>query len=179
MNDPLSIRIPGALLRPWQQEDAASLARHADNPRIPACMRDAFPSPYTPDDARRFIAMATGSSPGLLLAIEVQGEAVGGIGIHPLEDVYRGTAEIGYWLAEPFWGKGIITEAVRALVPVAFERTGVVRIQAGIFSNNPASMRVLEKCGFVREAVHRHAITKHGIVMDEVMYVRFRDDLPR
>ena len=84
------------------------------------------------------------------------------------------TAEIGYWLAEPFWGRGIVTDAVRALVPVAFEQTDIVRIQAGIFSNNPASMRVLEKCGFVREAVHRNAITKNGVMMDEVMYVRFR-----
>jgi RimJ/RimL family protein N-acetyltransferase len=137
-------------------------------------MRDLFPSPYTIEDAERFIALATGPSPNLFLAIEVRGEAVGGIGIHPLEDVHRGTAEIGYWLAEPFWGQGIVTDAVRALVPVAFERTGVGRIQAGFFSNNPASMRVLEKCGFVREAVHRNAITKNGMVMDEVMYVRFR-----
>jgi len=176
MKEPLVIRTPGVLLRPWQQEDASPLARHANNPRVSACMRDAFPSPYTIEDARRFIAMATGPSPGLLLAIEVQEEAVGGIGIHPLDDVYRGTAEIGYWLAEPFWGKGIVTEAVRALVPVAFERTGVGRIQAGIFSDNPASMRVLEKSGFVREAVHRKAITKHGKVMDEVLFMRLRED---
>ena len=67
-----------------------------------------------------------------------------------------------------------MTDAVRALVPVAFERPGIARIQAGIFSNNPASMRVLEKCGFIREAVHKNAITKNGVVMDEVMYVRFR-----
>ena len=174
VTEPLHIRIPGALLRPWQAEDAPSLARHEDNPRVAACMRDAFPSPYSLDDASRFIAMATGPSPDLFLAIEVGGEAAGGIGIHPLDDVYRQTAEIGYWLAEPFWGKGIVTDAVRALVPVAFERTGAVRIQAGIFSNNPASMRVLEKCGFTREAVHRDAITKHGVVMDEVLYIRFR-----
>ena len=174
VNESLQIRTPGALLRPWRLEDAASLARHANNPRIPACMRDLFPSPYTPEDASRFIAMATSPSPGILLAIEVQGEAAGGIGIHPLADVYRGTAEIGYWLGEPFWGKGIVTDAVRALVPVAFDRMDIVRIQAGIFSDNPASMRVLEKCGFVREAVHRKAITKRGVVMDEVLYVRFR-----
>jgi RimJ/RimL family protein N-acetyltransferase len=83
-------------------------------------MRDLFSSPYTSDDAHRFIAMATGPAPNILLAIEVQGEAVGGIGIHPLEDVYRGTGEIGYWLAEPFWGSGIVTDAVRAIIPVAF-----------------------------------------------------------
>jgi [ribosomal protein S5]-alanine N-acetyltransferase len=174
MNGPLHIRTPGAILRPWKKDDATPLARYADNPRVSACMRDLFPSPYTIDDARRFIAMAAGPSRNLLLAIEVRGKAAGGIGIHPLEDVYRGSAEIGYWLAEPFWGRGIVTEAVRALVPVAFERTGASRIQAGVFSNNPASMRVLEKCGFVREAVHRNAITKNGVVMDEVMYVRFR-----
>jgi RimJ/RimL family protein N-acetyltransferase len=137
-------------------------------------MRDLFPSPYSIDDAHRFIARATGPVPGLLLAIEIQGEAAGGIGIQPLDDVHHGTAEIGYWLAEPFWGKGIVTDAVRVLVPVAFEQTDIIRVQAGIFSGNPASMRVLEKCGFSREAVHRNAITKHGRVMDEVIYVRFR-----
>jgi RimJ/RimL family protein N-acetyltransferase len=139
-------------------------------------MRDHFPSPYTVDDARRFIAMAAGPASALLFAIEIQGEAVGGIGIHPLDDVYRGTAEIGYWLAEPFQGTGIITAAVHAIVPAAFKRPGIIRIQAGIFANNPASMRVLEKCGFIREAVHRNAITKHGAVMDEILYVRLRND---
>jgi RimJ/RimL family protein N-acetyltransferase len=174
MNEPLQIRTPGAVLRPWREDDALPLARYANNLRVSACMRDLFPSPYTIEDAERFIALATDPSPNLFLAIEVRGEAAGGIGIHPLEDVHRGTAEIGYWLAEPFWGQGIVTDAVRALVPVAFERTGVGRIQAGIFSSNPASMRVLEKCGFVREAVHQNAITKNGVLMDEVMYVRFR-----
>jgi [ribosomal protein S5]-alanine N-acetyltransferase len=174
VREPLQIRVRGALIRPWDPEDAPALARHADNPRVSACMRDLFPSPYTLEDARRFIAMATGPSRNILLAIEVRGEAAGGIGVHPLDDVNRGTAEIGYWLAEQFWGQGIVTDAVSALVPVAFERTGAGRIQAGIFSSNPASMRVLEKCGFAREAVHRNAITKNGVVMDEVMYVRFR-----
>src|SRR5512145_499077 len=146
VTSPVRIRVPGALLRPWQEEDAPALARYADNPRIAAAMRDRFPSPYTIDDARRFIAQATGPSGNLFLAIEVRDEAAGGIGIHPLDDVYRGTAEIGYWLAEPFWGNGIVTAAVRAILPAAFERTGAGRIQAGIFSGNPASMLVLEKC---------------------------------
>ena len=164
-------------LRRWEKGDAEGLARHADNPRIAASLRDAFPSPYTLNDAKRFIAMATGQSSGqLLLAIEVEGVAVGGIGIHPLKDVYKKTAEIGYWLAEPFWGNGIVTGAVTALVPFVFENFDIVRLQAGVFANNPASMRVLEKCGFVREAVHRNAVTKNGTLMDELMYVRFRDE---
>ena len=99
--------------------------------------------------------MATGLTPNLFLAIDVKGEAVGGIGIHPLDDVKCRSAEIGYWLSESLWGKGIMSDAVRSLVPVAFERYDIVRLQAGIFSNNPASMRVQEKCGFTREAVHR------------------------
>jgi ribosomal-protein-alanine N-acetyltransferase len=160
-------------LRDWVPGDAGSLARHANNPRIAVMLRDAFPSPYTLDDAYRFISMATGPTPNLFLAIEVRGEAVGGIGIHPLDDVKRRSAEIGYWLSESLWGKGIVTDAVRFLVPVAFERYDIVRLQAGIFSNNPASMQVLEKCGFIREAVHRNAITKNGASLDEVMYGYF------
>ncbi len=169
----MHIVTPSSILRDWTPGDAGSLARHANNPKIAATMRDAFPSPYTPEDAHQFISMATGPTPNFFLAIEVRGEAIGGIGIHPLDDVKRRSAEIGYWLSESFWGKGIVTDAVRSLVPVAFKKYDIVRLQAGIFSNNPASMRVLEKCGFIREAVHRNAITKNGTLLDEVMYVHF------
>jgi len=137
-------------------------------------MRDAFPHPYTLRDAERFIAMATHDRSALLLAIDVDGEAVGGIGIHPLTDVYRGTAEIGYWLSEEYWGRGIVTDAVRSMIPLAFDRFPIARLQAGIFESNPASMRVLEKCGFCREAVHRSAITKNGVLMDEYLYALVR-----
>lgn len=171
----MQIITPSAILRDWSVDDLRNLVQSADNPRIAATLRDGFPSPYTHGDAMRFIAQATApGSRNLVLAIDVDGQACGGIGIHPLEDVYRRTAEIGYWLAEPFWGRGIVTGAVQAIVPVAFARYDIVRIQAGIFSNNPASMRVLEKCGFVREAVHKDAVTKNGMTLDEVMFARFR-----
>ncbi|MDV2480853.1 GNAT family N-acetyltransferase [Methanoculleus sp. Wushi-C6] len=163
----------GSVLRPWTPDDAGSLVRHANNPRIAAMMRDGFPYPYTPADACRFIGVATDTASHLYLAIDVCGEAVGGIGIQPLDDVKRRTAEIGYWLSESFWGRGIVTGAVRSLVPVAFERFDIVRLEAGVFSNNPASMHVLEKCGFTREAVHRMAITKNGAALDEFVYVLF------
>ncbi len=166
-----------SLLRGWTPEDAESLVRHANNPRIASMMRDAFPYPYTPADAYRFIALAADTSSHLYLAIDVGGEAVGGIGIQPLNDVHRRTAEIGYWLAESFRGRGIVTDAVRTLVPVAFATFDIVRLEAGIFSSNPASMRVLEKCGFTREAVHQKAITKNGIVLDEVVYVHFGENV--
>lgn len=139
-------------------------------------MRDGFPSPYTRDDADRFIASAGDLDTNLFLAVEVEGQAAGGIGVHRLNDVYRHTAEIGYWLAEPFWGRGIITEAVRALVPVAFDLYPIRRMQAGVFSTNPASMRVLEKNGFFREAIHTQAITKNSQVLDEILYVRFKNE---
>src|SRR5512143_3338491 len=116
----MEIVTPHAVLRDWRAEDAPSLARHANSPGIAAMMRDAFPSPYTLEDAYRFIAAAICTDTALMLAIEVDGEAIGGIGIHPLGDVYRRTAEIGYWLAVPNQGRGIATDAVRTLVPVAF-----------------------------------------------------------
>ena len=164
---------PSSVLRDWTMDDAGPLVKHADNPHISARMRDAFPSPYTLDDAKRFIAMATAPGPNLFLAIDVNGEAAGGIGIHPKSDVRCRSAEIGYWLSESYWGQGIVTDAVSALVPVAFERYDIVRLQAGIFSTNTASMRVLEKCGFTREAVHKNAIWKNGRLLDEVVYVYF------
>ena len=169
----MQIVTPKALLRNWRPDDAESLVKHADNPKVASTLRDAFPSPYTLEDARWFIGLAAATS-DMFLAIEVGGEAAGGIGIHVLNDVKHRSAEIGYWLAEPYWGKGIVTDAVIAIVPVAFRRYDIVRLQAGIFSNNPASMRVLEKCGFAREAVHRDAVWKNGRFLDEVMYVRFR-----
>lgn len=169
----MEIATPSALLRGWRAEDAESLARHADDPGIAAMMRDEFPSPYTPQEAFRFIAAALCSPTDLVFAIEVDEDVAGGIGINPFKDIYRRGAEIGYWLAEPFRGRGIATDAVRALVPVAFKELDIVRLQAGVFSNNLASMRVLERCGFVREAVRVNAIWKLGRLFDEVLYVRF------
>ncbi len=171
------LKTPTSVLRPWSAEDRLSLVRHADNPGIAACMRDGFKSPYTLADADRFLTMATGDHPHILLAITVDNLAIGGIGIHRFDDIYHRTAEIGYWLSEQYWGKGIITDAVRAMIPVAFMNTEIIRLQAGIFSNNPGSMRVLEKNGFILEAFHKKAITKHGEVLDEHLYVLFRDDL--
>jgi len=169
----MRINTPSSTLRDWKPDDAGSLTKHANNPRIAANMRDGFPSPYTPEDADSFIGMAADRTSNLFLAIEVDGEAVGGIGIHRLEDVRRRSAEIGYWLSESCWGRGIATDAVHSLVPAAFEAFDIVRLEAGIFSSNPSSMRVLEKCGFVREAVHAKAITKNGVLLDEVVYVYF------
>lgn len=173
LNLVMRIITPTSILRDWTVSDAGSLVKHADNPRIAASMRDAFPTPYTLDDAGRFLTMATSPGPDLFLAIDVGGEAVGGIGIHRKSDVRCRSAEAGYWLSESFWGQGIVTDTLFALVPVAFEQYDIVRLEAGVFSNNPASMRVLENCGFIREAVHNNAIWKNGTLLDEIVYAHF------
>lgn len=169
----MHIITPSCILRDWSPRDAPSLACHANHPEIARCMRDGFPYPYSREDADRFISMATGEFSGIILAIEVKGMAVGGIGIHPLADVYRKTAEIGYWLSPAFHGRGIVTDAVRAIVPLGFQILDINRIQAGIFHTNLPSMRVLEKNGFVLEAVHKQAIIKNGELLNECLYVRF------
>jgi ribosomal-protein-alanine N-acetyltransferase len=174
-SEPVFIKTSLAVLRPWSVADADSIVKYADNPNVAGNLRDGFPSPYFRDDALKFISAANVLENGFMLAIETGGEACGGIGISILSDVYRKTAEIGYWIGEPFWGRGIVTEAVKAVVPVAFERFDIARIQAGVLGCNPASARVLEKCGFVREAVLKDAIFKKGRLMDEIMYARFRE----
>jgi RimJ/RimL family protein N-acetyltransferase len=173
ISEPLYIKTPSAVLRPWKRSDLELLVKYADNPKIAANMRDGFPNPYRIEDACRFIEMAENFEEGFILAIEVKGCACGSIGVHILDDVSRKTAEIGYWLGEPFWGRGITSEAMSAVVPVAFGTFDIARIQAGIFSKNPASARVLEKCGFVREAVLKDAVYKNGRLMDEIIYAIF------
>lgn len=163
-------------VREFMPEDAPSLARHANNRKIWAFVRDQFPHPYSVENAEDFIRMINSHQPPNAFAIVVGGEAVGGIGVHPQEDVYRYSAEIGYWLGEPFWGKGLMTDIVRGVVAEAFQRFNIWRIYAGVFSNNPASMRVLEKAGFQQEGIRRAATFKDGKVLDEVMYGLLKED---
>ena len=164
------------ILRPWCQEDAEALVRHANNPRIAGNLRDAFPHPYSLTDARSWLKAVSTDPSSVVLALEIDGEAAGGIGLTPMSDVYRLNGEVGYWLSEKHWGKGIMTEAVAALVEHAFTKTGLMRLFAGVFENNPSSMRVLEKNGFVRESVHKRAVIKEGIRMDEHYFALLRED---
>jgi ribosomal-protein-alanine N-acetyltransferase len=163
-------------LRTFRDADAPSIARHANNRNVSRNLRDAFPFPYRLEDAHGFIAKFNAPEQrGLVLAIEVEGAAVGAIGVHPLDDVYRRSAELGYWLGEPFWGRGIATLAVRAITEQAFLRQAeLVRIHAAVFGWNPASGRVLEKAGFVREGVLRQSVFKDGVLADSFMYARLR-----
>jgi ribosomal-protein-alanine N-acetyltransferase len=162
-------------LRPWRPGDATDLVKHANNPRIASNLRDGFPYPYTLPDARMWLKMVGENNDDVILAIEVNGEASGGIGLHGLKDVYRYNSEIGYWLSESQWGKGIMTRAVAAMVKHAFTRTNWIRLFACIFENNPSSMRVLEKNGFRPEAIHRNAVMKEGKMMNEHLFALLKD----
>lgn len=170
-------------LRDFRTEDGgadrASLVRYANNPKIAQNLRDGFPHPYTEAAADRFLAMVSNQSPRTVFAITVNDEVVGGIGVHPKTDVERVSAELGYWLAEPFWGRGIVTEAVVAITDWAFANLPLTRVFALPFATNPASARVLEKANFTFEGRLRRCAIKGGVVIDQLMYSRVREDVPQ
>ena len=166
----MEIRLSTCTLRPWRRGDEPSLARHANNRKVWRNLRDAFPHPYTAEHASAWVASNLGVVPVRNLAIEVDGEVAGSIGVSPFADVYARSAEIGYWVAEAHWGGGIATEAVRAVTEHGFRAFGVGRIQAAVFAWNEASMRVLEKCGYAREGVLAKSVFKDGELIDSVLY---------
>jgi [ribosomal protein S5]-alanine N-acetyltransferase len=157
-------------LRPWTIDDLPSLVKHANNAKIAKNMTDGFPHPYSEENGKNFIAFATKDDPIHIFAIDINGEAVGGIGIHPQSDIHRKNAELGYWLAEPFWGKGIIPQAIAQIIDFAFQTYDITRIYARPYGSNQASQRVLEKTGFKLEARLEKTIFKNGEFLDELIY---------
>ena len=170
-------RIPGEgfVLREWRREDVPSLSRHADNIKIWRNLHDAFPHPYTRKDAEDWIKQTSTLQPGLIYAIEVDGEAVGGIGITPMKFEHRRTAAIGYWLSEAYWGRGITTRAMRAMTDAAFATFDLARLEALVFEWNIPSTRVLEKAGYTQEARMKKRITKEGRTVDCFLYALIRE----
>jgi ribosomal-protein-alanine N-acetyltransferase len=161
------------VLRRWRARDLASLVLHADNINVSRYLRDRFPYPYTRKDARAFLAMAAGSGgDDTRLAIDVDGEAVGGIGVIVGTDVERFSAEVGYWLGEPFWGRGIGTEALAMFSEDVFGRLNLLRLFAVASAANVASARVLDKAGYQKEAVMRCAAVKFGVPNDQLLFAR-------
>jgi RimJ/RimL family protein N-acetyltransferase len=158
------------LVRSWKRSDAASLVQHANNRKIWLNLRDRFPHPYTAADARLFLREIVSRVPETAFAIDVAGQAVGGIGFVPQLDVERVSAEIGYWLGEAYWGRGIVTEALTALTRYAVETHGLTRIFALPFAWNAASCRVLEKAGYTLEARLRNSAIKDGTITDQMQY---------
>ena len=159
-----------SVIRPWQAADLDSLVVHANNRSIWINLRDRFPHPYTRADGRRFIRAARKMNPQTFFAIVVDGQAAGGIGFVLQPDVERVSAELGYWLGEPFWGRGITTEAVAAVTRYAVDQHQLTRIFALPYAYNAASCRVLEKAGFVLEARLRRSAIKDGQIVDQFQY---------
>lgn len=173
--EPVRFELAACTLREWRRGDEPSLVRHANNRNVWINLRDSFPFPYRPADAKAWIRLASTDAVGQVFAIDVDGFAVGAIGLRPGEDVHRASAEIGYWLGEEFWNRGISTEAVKAVTAHAFEKLEMVRVHAEVFAWNTASMRVLEKAGFVKEGVLAKSALKDRKVIDQVLYARTRE----
>ena len=171
----VKIPIGEYLLRSWSSDDAPAIAKYANNRKIWPNLRDAFPNPYDEDDAREWLAGIVGQNSETSFAVASADETIGGIAVHPGQDVRRRTGEIGYWMGEPYWGRGIATDAVRAVVDHASAEFDLMRVEAYVFEWNPASCRVLEKVGFVQEARFRRRATKDGKTIDEYLYALVRE----
>lgn len=162
-------------LRPWRFDDLESLVRNANDERVARTVRDHFPHPYTMSDGERWLTHATGVGQASNVAIEVEGHAVGGIGMIPGDDVHRICAEVGYWLGHAYWNRGIMTDAVTAFSAHLLRERDFIRLEAPVFETNPASARVLEKSGYHLESRQRRAAIKLGRIIDVLMYVRLAE----
>ncbi len=163
------------ILRELMDSDLEKLAIYADNEKVSMNLRDGFPKPYTIESARNFKKMIDSLSPKTIFAIEYQNDYAGNISLSIGTDVYRKSAEIGYFIGEPFWNKGIATKAVNLITEWGFRELDIVRIYTGVFEYNQASQRVLEKCGFVKEAVFSQAICKNDKMYNEIRYAKIRN----
>ena len=168
------------VLREWRQSDAADVAKYANNAKIACNLRDVFPHPYTLTDAEYFVnsCLEADQNRQLFRAIEIDGHTAGSIALSLGSDVYRMTAELGYWLAEDYWGQGIMTEAVKQIWREGYDRwADLVRIYAEPFAHNAGSRRVLEKAGFTLEGVLRQSVFKGNAVCDSCMYALLAEDI--
>lgn len=161
-------------IRSLEITDVAALVQYANNWNVAKNLWDAFPYPYTTEDALGWIHYAMGQKPETHFAIASAKEVIGGIGFYIQRDIYRQSAEIGLWVGEPFWGKGIATLALKAVTEYAFTHFNLVRLYAGVFEWNQPSARVLEKAGYVFEGRLRKSVVKDGKNIDQLMYAIIR-----
>ena len=164
------------MIRRWAPSDKSALLRHANSRNVWRNLRDRFPHPYSETEADEWLSYAAADpAPWGVYAIEVSGEAAGTISVRRQSEEERCSAEIGYWLGEPYWGSGIMTEVVQSVTALALAESDLYRLFAPVFSWNPASMRVLEKAGYRREGILVRSVVKDGVLLDQVMYAITRD----
>ncbi len=162
-------------IRSWKKEDAPIIAKYANNHNIWLNLRDAFPHPYTLDDAKQFIDNALAKKPETFFAIAFLEEAIGSIGFSLGQDVHRYAAKLGYWLAEPYWNQGIMTGVIQTVTEYAFDNLGLKRIYAEPYSSNQASSKVLEKAGFQYEGRLKASVYKDEKVLDQLIYAKTKN----
>lgn len=161
-------------VRSWRKSDLDALVRYANNPNIAANLRDQFPYPYTRFKGASYLVEVRAAPVETSFAVEYGDEAIGGVGFKLGTDIARLSAEMGYWLGEAYWGRGLTTRVVLATSDWAFEHYKLNRIFAMAFSHNVGSMRVLEKADFAREGTLRRSAVKNGVILDQVLYAKVR-----
>ncbi|AUB58593.1 GNAT family N-acetyltransferase [Methanobacterium sp. MZ-A1] len=166
----MRIECDRCVLREWNPGDVESLVENANNYSIASHMRDQFPSPYTLEDGKSWIKVTSYPGKNFFLAITLEDVAVGGIGLTLGEDIERISAEVGYWLGEKYWGKGITSSAIKGIVEYGFNNLGLERIFAKPFEHNTASRKVLEKNGFKLEGIMEKSCIKNGKICNQVLY---------
>ncbi|WP_067522213.1 GNAT family N-acetyltransferase [Endozoicomonas ascidiicola] len=164
----------GYCLRRFLYGDAIALANHGNNPKISQYLRDTFPNPYTIEHARAWVQHVKEHETKTRFAIDYNGEAIGEIGFVVQLDVHRFGAEIGFWVSEDHWGKGIMTKALSYVTNYAFDEMGLVRIYADVQARNPGSRKVLEKCGFELEGVMKKHVYKDDQFIDQLVFALVR-----
>jgi [ribosomal protein S5]-alanine N-acetyltransferase len=170
----LRLNLHSCIIRPWTESDAASLQRHANNRHVSMHLRDRFPFPYGIEQAQTFLGWLVNQPIPTVWAIDVAGEAIGAIGIELHTDVERVSAEIGYWMGEAFWGRGIATEALTAVTAEVFKEFEITRLYAVPFADHVASVRVLEKAGYSREGYLRQSAIKDGKIRDQLLFAAYK-----
>jgi ribosomal-protein-alanine N-acetyltransferase len=168
----MKIVLTNCVIRSWNWTDRDSIVQHANNRKVWINLRDRFPHPYTKKDAQNWLDIVIGYTPETYFAIAVGDEAVGSIGFSVQPDVNYRSAEIGYWLGEDYWGRGLASEALQAVTDYAFENHDLCRLFAHVFEWNPASARVLEKAGYVFEGRMKKSVTKDHQTIDQLMYAK-------
>ncbi|MEW7290379.1 GNAT family N-acetyltransferase [Aquimarina sp. 2304DJ70-9] len=158
------------IIRQLELSDIQQLTTLANNKKVWDNLRDYFPYPYTEQDAKYFINLAKEHNPKQSFGIIFKNELCGVISLIVQEDIYRKSAEIGYWIGEPYWGKGIMTKAIELITKYGFEKLDLIRIYAGVLEHNVASMKILEYNGYKKEGVFQKAIIKNNKIWDEHRY---------